>query len=131
MSEDATLLFANDAFYAAFAAGDAEAMGAVWSEREPVFCLHPGWPLLSGRDAIMQSWRGIFSPGRPAIEAEVVTHTRDDALGLVFCNERLGQGLLIASNLFRLEDGRWRLFHHQAGPRQGAARRKPQSKTLQ
>jgi hypothetical protein len=60
MSQRPAILFANDAFYTAFATGDLAAMDAVWARRAPVCCIHPGWTALNDRDAIMESWRGIL-----------------------------------------------------------------------
>ncbi len=121
MSQDTKLLFANEAFYAAFAGKDMAAMVEVWSKAEPLYCLHPGWPLLVGQEAVMQSWAGILASGGPTIAGEAETAYAEGEIGLVICTERLGNGVLAASNLFRLEEGRWRLFHHQAGPCQAAA----------
>ena len=42
--------FANEAFYLAFASKDMDAMTNVWSARDGIVCLHPGWPLLAGRE---------------------------------------------------------------------------------
>jgi len=121
VSDDERLIFANDGFYAAFARRDMAAMVEVWSEKDPLFCLHPGWPLLAGRDAVMESWAGILSAGEgPQIAADSATAHRLGEVGLVLCVERLGNGVLAASNLFRLEGGRWRLFHHHAGPTRAA-----------
>ena len=47
---------------------------------------------------------------------------------LVFCEEELDGGTLVASNLFVREDGAWRIAHHQAGQlvrRQAEPRRPP------
>ncbi len=118
MAEDTKLLFANEAFYAAFAGRDLEAMAAVWSEREPLYCLHPGWPLLVGRSQVMESWKGILASGGPAIRASDHRVLIEGEVGLVLCRERLDRGVLAATNLFRKEQGLWRLFHHQAGPTQ-------------
>src|SRR5690348_3483190 len=64
----ADILLANDAFYAAFADRDDEAMDALWARGALVACVHPGWPPLVGRDAVMASWRGILrGPGAPTI----------------------------------------------------------------
>ncbi len=120
MSQEARVLFANDAFYAAFAGRDPDAMDAVWSEREPVLCVHPGWPPLDGRDEVLSSWRRILSgPSPPKIRcvgpsARLLT----DELAVVLCFEVLEQGTLAASNLFRLENGVWRMVHHHASPAQ-------------
>jgi hypothetical protein len=43
MSQETVILFTNEAFYLTFASRDAEAMDAIWSSRENVTCIHPGW----------------------------------------------------------------------------------------
>ena len=90
-------------------------MAEVWSEAEPLYCLHPGWPLLTARRAVIQSWASILSGGGPTIVPEAGPVWHQGAVGLVLATGQLGGGFLAASNLFRLERGRWRLFHHQAG----------------
>src|SRR5579883_2287878 len=62
------VLAANGAFYAAFNARDMDAMASIWAARAPVACIHPGWNVLIGRDAVLDSWRGILSnPEQPRI----------------------------------------------------------------
>ena len=39
---------------------DLAAMDAVWAHTEHVKCVHPGWPLITGWDAVRESWRVIF-----------------------------------------------------------------------
>lgn len=111
------ILFANEAFYAAFASGDSEAMNDVWATRAPCVCLHPGATPIFGRVAIMQSWEQILAD--PGI-SEIIAHSpRVMELGdfaLVICYESLSGGTLIASNGFVREDGTWRMVSHQAGP---------------
>ncbi|GAB5469546.1 MAG: nuclear transport factor 2 family protein [Rhodospirillales bacterium] len=115
MSAEAKLTFANEAFYAAFAGGDLEAMTALWSAQDPLYCLHPSWPLLTGRKAIVESWSNILAAGASSMACEAPIAWRQGEVGLVLCRERLGDALLAATNLFRLEGGDWRLFHHHAG----------------
>ena len=43
---EAAVLFANEAFYRAFADRDMDAMAALWAADGPVACIHPGWPAL-------------------------------------------------------------------------------------
>ena len=110
------VLAANLEFYRAFAARDLAAMEALWARRSPVACIHPGWPALTGRDAVMQSWHGILAnPGAPRIACydEQVLLYRDSAV--VVCEEELDGGTLVASNWFVREDDGWRIAHHQAG----------------
>ena len=59
-SDEAAVLAANAAFYAAFERLSIEDMDAVWAYEEPVLCVHPGWPLLSTREQVIESWRRIF-----------------------------------------------------------------------
>src|SRR5207302_1648067 len=81
-------------------------------------------PPLADRPSIMESWRGILSNSdspRIVCYDERVFLYGDTAL--VICEEELGGGTLIASNLFVRETGGWRIAHHQAG--QLAVRRPP------
>jgi hypothetical protein len=116
MTDSDAVLAANLEFYRAFGARDLVAMEALWAHQAPVTCIHPGWPALSDRDAVMQSWRGILAnPDAPKIACydERVMLYGDAAL--VVCEEELDSGTLVASNLFVREDGAWRIAHHQAG----------------
>lgn len=114
--DDEAALAANRAFYKAFAAADIKAMDALWARRADVACIHPGWGLLAGRDEVIDSWRRIFSNAPP----DIICHgARAFLLGdaaYVVCLEIMPEGVLIATNLFVREDGRWRMVHHQAGP---------------
>jgi ketosteroid isomerase-like protein len=115
MREEESVLAANAAFYAAFAAKDVAAMTAVWAQRAPVACIHPGWPALRGREAVLASWRSILSgPGSPPITChDAAAHLLGDS-AFVLCIERIPSVELIATNVFVREDGEWRLVHHHA-----------------
>ena len=68
MDDRDAVLAANLEFYRAFTTGDAEAMDALWARQAPVACVHPGWPALTDRNAVIESWRGILSnPDSPRI----------------------------------------------------------------
>ena len=47
-------------------------MKAVWSDSDDVTCVHPGHPLISGADLVLNSWRALFSSagGMPKLEAQ-------------------------------------------------------------
>ena len=124
MQDSDAVLAANLHFYQAFTTRDVTAMDRVWARHAPVVCVHPGWPPLADRAAVIESWRGIFAnPDAPRIACydEQVFLYGDTAL--VVCEEELDGGTLIASNWFVREDGTWRMAHHQAG--QLAVRRAP------
>jgi len=116
-TEADALLAANLEFYRAFTAHDVAAMDRVWAAETPVLCLHPGWELLRGREAVMESWRQILTnPQAP----HVLVHENQAFLfgevGIVTCEEELDGGSLAATNMFVKEHGHWRLVHHQASP---------------
>ena len=116
MTDSDAVLAANLEFYRAFATRDLAAMEGLWAKAAPVACIHPGWPALADREAVIESWRGILSnPDSPRIVCydEQVFLYGDTAL--VICEEELDGGTLIASNFFVREDGAWRIAHHQAG----------------
>ena len=115
MNDSDAVLAANLEFYRAFATRDLAAMDALWAREAPVACIHPGWPVLSDRDSVMESWQGIFSnPASPRIACydERVLLYGDTAL--VVCEEELEGGTLVASNFFVREADVWRVAHHQA-----------------
>lgn len=115
MSDEVAVLFANEAFYAAFAGRDFVAMDALWSRHFAVTCTHPGWLPLSGREAVMESWKSILSRDAPAIVCwNAAAHLTNDT-AYVLCYEELQRGFLVATNIFVRESGGWKMVHHQAG----------------
>ncbi len=121
MTEETELLAANSAYYQAFRARDAEAMAELWA-RDGVSCVHPGWPPLLGRRAVLASYGDIFrNPRQDSIghSGETALLGRDE--GRVLCIETVGAAALVATNWFRRVDGRWLMLHHQASPLAAAA----------
>jgi ketosteroid isomerase-like protein len=117
MDADATISFANDSFYAAFAGRDLVAMDKVWARTFPASCIHPGWNPIIGRERVMESWRAILTnPSLPPIICRQPVVRRLGDTALVICFEVILESTLAATNAFVREDGEWRLVHHQAGP---------------
>jgi hypothetical protein len=108
------LLRANRDFYRAFASGDYIAMDRLWSEHADSTCIHPGWEALRGRDRVMASWRGILRRPLPVRSRDEVATVLGE-VGVIVCVEVLPEGELVATNVFVVEQGRWRMLHHQAG----------------
>ena len=116
---EVSVLEANRTFYEAFSSGDYEAMSALWAERAPSACVHPGMAAITGRTRILGSWRQILE--QSSAWAMHCRNARVYLLGdvaYVTCLEASGDqpAHLAATNIFVLEDGRWRMVHHQAGP---------------
>lgn len=114
----ADLLAANEAFYAAFEAGDIDAMSGLWRHEDHVVCTHPGWPSLRGWAAVGASWFALFQPDvrMQFILTNVVARVVGD-VGWVSLDENLIVGpqaqTVAALNLFERVDGRWLLVVHQ------------------
>jgi ketosteroid isomerase-like protein len=116
MTDDDAILAANAAYYHAFVAGDFDKMSGIWAE-DDVSCVHPGWPVLIGRQAILESYRSILrNPHQEPIQPHNATPMISGDDGRVFCIEIVGGMALAATNWFRRIDGAWRMIHHQASP---------------
>jgi hypothetical protein len=78
------VLFANEAFYQAFAARDLAAMEEVWARCR---CLHPsaGCRCMGGA-AVMRSWQGILA-GTPAVACHDARATIFGDSAMVVCFE--------------------------------------------
>lgn len=112
-----SLLFSNEAFYTAFAAGDLAAMEDLWDRDAPSTCLHPGWGPLFGYDDILASWRDLMTnAGAPRIECRAPRAQIYGDVGTVVCFEALPGGYMAAANTFVRRGAVWKLVHHQAGP---------------
>ncbi len=120
MSEREALLFANEAFYRAFADRDAAAMEELWSRSAPVACIHPGWEALDGREEVMRSWAAIIAnPDSPDLSFHDPHPYLHGDTGLVICYEKIEGQYLVATNAFVREGSLWKMVHHQSGPTAG------------
>ncbi|MTI09026.1 nuclear transport factor 2 family protein [Curvivirga aplysinae] len=113
--QKAALIFANEAFYVAFSNNDIEAMESLWAREFKVTCLHPGWEPLMGRNNVMASFRAVL-PNSPAVIPYAPNAFGVGDMGYVICYEKIRDTYLLATNVFIMEEGQWRLTHHQAGP---------------
>jgi len=112
------VLAANQRFYRAFVERDLPAMEALWAVDAPVACIHPGWNALRRRDQVIASWRSILGNDEsPEVTcANATAHVLGADAAFVICEEQVADSVLIATNVFVLERGDWRLVHHQAAP---------------
>ena len=109
--------FANEAFYLAFESKDFTAMDHLWSQSRDVICIHPGWAALTGREAVMESWRAILAnPRQGAVSFYGARYSvMGPGLYAAICYEVAGNAVMIATNVFVEEDARLCLVLHQAG----------------
>jgi len=121
--ESAELEEANARFYRAFEALDLAEMDAVWAHGEHVRCIHPGWAMLEGWEAVRQSWEAIFKDSREMRFSlgDVQARAAGD-LGWVTCSENILSQVrgniavttLLATNLFERRGRDWRMVLHHA-----------------
>jgi ketosteroid isomerase-like protein len=91
---------ANARLYRAFETLDISEMERVWVHAEHARCVHPGWPLLCGWDAVRTSWRTIFA------NTEEMRFTLSEVGG------RVSVTAILATNVFERGLQGWRLIHH-------------------
>jgi len=122
-TESEGLVEANARFYRVFESQDLARMDQVWSHGPNVKCVHPGWPMLIGWEAVRQSWAAIFENTEEMrftisdVRAETV-----GALGWVTCTEnilsdvrgRVAVTSILATNLFTRVEDAWLMIHHHA-----------------
>lgn len=125
---------ANAELYDAFEAGDLDRMEALWLDapaESEVVCVHPGWPPLRGRTAVLRSWAVIMA-NTPYVQF-VLTDVEVDVAGdvaVVSCSENVLTGAddvderalgftssrVVATNVFRRTPVGWRLWVHHGSP---------------
>ena len=111
------VLAANEAFYRAFNQKDAGLMEQVWAQSEKATCIHPGWNVLQGREAVLESWRAILSnPEQPRIVTGGATVSFFGDVAVVISRELVAGSPLVATNIFIQDGESWRMLHHQSGP---------------
>ncbi len=123
MSVEQEVLDANQNFYQAFNRGDLALMQSVWAQHDSVSCIHPGWEVLRGFDAIISSWENIFV-GSENLEIKLSDILVTGAKGMVWvsCQENLFamsmSGVQVskvhATNLFEQVEGQWKMVLHHA-----------------
>ncbi|OEJ25739.1 DUF4440 domain-containing protein [Streptomyces agglomeratus] len=121
----------NTAFYEAVERGDFEELSAIWLDDE-ISCVHPGWPVLSGRGEVLRSYALIMA--NTEYIQFFLTDVKVTVLGdtaLVVCTENTLSGgpaeeagelgplvgqLIVATNVFRRTEDGWKLWSHHGSP---------------
>ncbi|MGW5272870.1 nuclear transport factor 2 family protein [Streptomyces sp. NPDC004044] len=125
---------ANTAFYEAMERGDLDELSGLWLAGEDltISCVHPGWPVLSGRGEVLRSYALIMANTEYIqffLTDVGVSMTGDTAL--VTCTENILSGgpaedggelgplvgqLVVATNVFRRTVDGWKLWSHHGSP---------------
>jgi ketosteroid isomerase-like protein len=139
---------ANTAFYEAVEQADFEAVSELWlspsdlgidetfhdpADSAVVSCVHPGWPVLTGRGEVLRAYALIMANTEYIqffLTDVHVSVTGDTAV--VTCTENILSGgpapdegeelgpllgqLVVATNVFRRTSGGWKMWAHHASP---------------
>lgn len=136
LREIAAVEAANAEFYVAFEGADLDRMSALWDVdgNAPVSCVHPGWPLIRGRQRVLRSWAVIMA--NTTYIQFVLTDVAVNVVGelaVVTCDENIltsaepaDAGQATATNVFRRRGDGWRLWVHHGSPVLAADRPVPE-----
>ncbi|MFJ8073939.1 nuclear transport factor 2 family protein [Streptomyces sp. NPDC096176] len=122
---------ANTAFYETMERGDFDELSALWLD-EGISCIHPGWPVLTGRGEVLRSYALIMA-NTDYIQfflTDVKVNVAGDT-ALVTCTENILSGgpaedggelgplvgqLVVATNVFRRTSDGWKIWSHHGSP---------------
>ncbi|MFD0146907.1 MULTISPECIES: nuclear transport factor 2 family protein [unclassified Streptomyces] len=133
-TDTAAVEAANTAFYEAMERGDFEEISTLWLDdgATPISCVHPGWPVLSGRGEVLRSYALIMA------NTEYIQFFLTDVkvslggdVAVVTCTENILSGgpaedgaelgplvgqLVVATNVFRRTFEGWKIWSHHGSP---------------
>ena len=124
-SEQEAVLRVNERFYKALGTRDLQLMDSVWVRESRAGCVHPGWIMLKGWDALRLSWENVFDP-RDQVDVElsnVIVEVRGN-LAWITCIQKLkyksrtpvGISISQSTNIFERHDSGWLMVLHHASP---------------
>jgi ketosteroid isomerase-like protein len=134
------VLEVNTRFYKALGTRDLELMGTVFVHDDRAGCMHPGWVMLKGWEAIRQSWENVFDP-RDQLEIKLHNLTVElegDAAWvtciqeLIYINrEPVMMNVSVSTNIFEKNGSQWKMVIHQASPMPISAQQETEKNNLQ
>jgi len=118
---------AEAAFYEAIERADIDALERVWSVDDAIVCIHPGTERIEGRWNVLESFRQMFDDA-PALDFRIVDTlaTGNDGIAVHLVRERIALdgelvSVMVATNVYQIENGGWRMLLHHASPEPDAA----------
>ncbi|WP_329119149.1 nuclear transport factor 2 family protein [Streptomyces sp. NBC_01465] len=126
---------ANTAFYETMERGDFDELSDLWLSSDDeleISCIHPGWPVLTGRGEVLRSYALIMANTEyiQFFLTDVKVALAGDT-ALVTCTENILSGgpaeesgelgplvgqLVVATNVFRRTRDGWKLWSHHGSP---------------
>ena len=124
-TEEEKVLEANQNFYTSLQDLSLEEMEAVWLQEEWVKCVHPGWNMLEGWEAVRESFQHIFENTHFMRIAVGLQSLRvENSTAWLCCTEKISSAAegrfdsayVQATNIFERRQGAWSLVLHHASP---------------
>jgi len=124
-SDRKEVLEVNERFYKALGTRDLKLMDKVWIKDSRAGCVHPGWTMLQGWQAIRQSWENAFDPeDQLDIKLMNVSVEIKDNVAWVTCVQQLVYikrdpimiNLSQSTNIFERSESGWLIVLHHASP---------------
>ncbi len=115
----------NERFYKALGTRDLELMDTVWVKDSTAGCVHPGWTMLRGWQAIRQSWENVFDPNDQVdIRLSGISVEVKGDVAWLTCIQELTYinrnpvmiNVSQSTNIFKRYDSRWLMVLHHASP---------------
>lgn len=116
---------AEDAFYDALDEADLERLLAVWAESDDISCLLPMHPLIQGRAGITEQFTQLFAEGHGvSLSIRHLHWIESGDMAIHHVEERIEDPPadrhppppFYGTNIYRREDGGWRLLVHLNAP---------------
>jgi ketosteroid isomerase-like protein len=116
---------ANERFYNALGTRDLELMDTVWIKDSRAGCVHPGWVMLQGWQAIRQSWENVFDPSDQVdIKLSGISVEIKGDVAWLTCIQELTyinrdpimMNVSQSTNIFERHDSGWLMVLHHASP---------------
>ncbi len=124
-SDQKEVLEVNERFYKALGRRDIKLMDTVWVKDSRSGCVHPGWTMLQGWQAIRQSWENTFDPeDQLDIKLMNVNVEIKDNVAWVTCIQELiyikrdpvVMNISQSTNIFERSESGWLMVLHHASP---------------
>ena len=119
------VLKVNEIFYKALGTRNLELMDQVWVKDSRAGCVHPGWIMINGWQAVRQSWENVFDPNDQVdIRLSSITVEIKGEVAWVTCIQQLiyinrdpiGINMSQSTNIFERHDSGWLMILHHASP---------------
>lgn len=124
-SDHEEVIKVNERFYKALGTRDVELMDTVWIRDSRAGCVHPGWVMLQGWQAIRQSWENVFDP-RDQVDiklSNISVEVKGDVAWLTCIQELtyinrdpIMMNVSQSTNIFERRGSGWLMILHHASP---------------